>query len=464
MPRNPNVSYFKRGTESKFPQNEFPLIDLLNTIKTGRYRIKEKINEIHKNIDSNGNKLPKYSFLKKQLPCFTISGVFIERKKGLPISSYSYFTILDIDNLSKQGTNIANIQAHISKIPEVFAGFTSPSKDGYKIIVKIDSESKHHEWATLKVMHFFQKKLNIEVDPSGKDITRLCFLSYDPNLYLNKNSKIFKVSLELTMDKKIKKSIDFTEKSISFKDGNRNNFIFRLGCNLNRFGIQESSAIKFAVSKYESSQFTENEVEKSIKSAYRNKSEHGKFKNYDSKPNQIKITELEKNKIKELENEMKLKEIGNSIEDISLLLFSILEDAELESLLNLASEKHELVLNMIEKSKYGVIICEILKDNTTEKDYFLNHKDLSIRQLSKEFTLKKFDSSQFHECAIRIQILRFKANLTKKNYHSTAFSAINKSKVSINVLDSNLEELATFNNLLIDQIKSLFALFGESRQ
>ena len=72
-----------------------------------------------------------------------------------------------------------------------FASFISPSGNGLKILVKINSDKANHKEAFLLVQAHYESILKLEIDKSGKDLTRLCFYSYDENLYYNENAKIF---------------------------------------------------------------------------------------------------------------------------------------------------------------------------------------------------------------------------------------------------------------------------------
>jgi hypothetical protein len=73
----------------------------------------------------------------------------------------------------------------------VFASFVSPSGNGLKIFVKVSSNKEQHKETFLKLQRYFEELLTVEIDKSGKDITRLCFMSFDPELYLNENSEVF---------------------------------------------------------------------------------------------------------------------------------------------------------------------------------------------------------------------------------------------------------------------------------
>lgn len=63
--------------------------------------------------------------------------------------------------------------------------FVSPSGDGLKWIIEIDTkESPHGEYFT-SVANYILQTYSVEVDKSGKDISRACFLPFDPDAFIN---------------------------------------------------------------------------------------------------------------------------------------------------------------------------------------------------------------------------------------------------------------------------------------
>ena len=60
--------------------------------------------------------------------------------------------------------------------------FTSPSGDGLKWIIPIDLEEVNHQEYFKAVANYIQSTYGLEVDQSGKDISRACFLPYDPTV------------------------------------------------------------------------------------------------------------------------------------------------------------------------------------------------------------------------------------------------------------------------------------------
>ena len=64
--------------------------------------------------------------------------------------------------------------------------FTSPSGDGLKWIIRIDILEVSHSEYFIAVANYIKQTYNIEVDQSGKDVSRACFLPYDPTAFLHK--------------------------------------------------------------------------------------------------------------------------------------------------------------------------------------------------------------------------------------------------------------------------------------
>src|SRR5690606_29915720 len=120
---------------------------------------------------------------KNCLPYFTFSGTFTNRiSDGL--KKHSGLIVLDFDDLD--GTSLSILQDNLPDIAWVCAYWISPSGNGLKVLVKIDPA--HHLASFQMLSQFFAESFSLEVDPSGKDIARACFVSSDPNLYYNPDS------------------------------------------------------------------------------------------------------------------------------------------------------------------------------------------------------------------------------------------------------------------------------------
>lgn len=63
--------------------------------------------------------------------------------------------------------------------------FRSPSGDGLKWVIEINKGALSHSDFFRAVENYIFKTYGIKVDQSGKDISRACFLPYDPAAYIN---------------------------------------------------------------------------------------------------------------------------------------------------------------------------------------------------------------------------------------------------------------------------------------
>ncbi len=129
--------------------------------------------------------------LKKDLLGFTVSGEFSGGRRMEFLKEYNPLVVLDIDKLEK--AVLVDVVAKIKKIEFTKVAFISPSGRGVKIIVSVDSEVQDHRLAYKQVADFYEEVLGVEIDRSGKDVTRLCFMSYDPKIYFNPESEVFRV-------------------------------------------------------------------------------------------------------------------------------------------------------------------------------------------------------------------------------------------------------------------------------
>jgi len=181
MPLVSLFSNFIHKTDDK------PLSSILNDIKNGAY--KTQVDAIQKMLNQGNN--DEASNLKKQLPAFTVSGTFQGGRSVDKIEEYNQFVILDIDKLS--APQIKELKNMAFLAPYTYAVFISPSGKGLKIIVKVDSEIIRHKQAFSQVVEYYEEALNINIDISGSDISRLCFMSFDADCIIKENFEIFHV-------------------------------------------------------------------------------------------------------------------------------------------------------------------------------------------------------------------------------------------------------------------------------
>ena len=137
---------------------------------------------------SEGN-VKGYSASKLKLSAITPCALFNGRRIMPNMLNYNRLNILDVDKLSPE--ELKRVKALICLCGYTMACFISPSGNGLKVFVRVSTGAEYHKMAFLAVQQFYSALTGVEIDPSGKDITRLCFVSYDPDLYYNPDSVVF---------------------------------------------------------------------------------------------------------------------------------------------------------------------------------------------------------------------------------------------------------------------------------
>ncbi|MBK6861511.1 MAG: DUF3987 domain-containing protein [Saprospiraceae bacterium] len=261
-------------------------------------KYKTEIEEI-RNLIAQGNKAEADN-KKKQLLAFTPSAVFTEKRQMPFLEMYSGFVHLDFDKLTLEQLQTAF--AIISKISYTSLCFISPSGNGLKVFVEVSTELEHHDIAYLQVQKYYEDATGLKADPSCKDVTRLCFMSHDPNAYRTIQNEKFIVALpqfiqeqqsqtptaiapvvpiekaepeDLNITFLFNQQIQFTNQKASYTDGNRNNFIYLLASNCNRVGLSQSDTEILCTQHYD---LSEREIKTAVNSAYSHHTqEHKKF-------------------------------------------------------------------------------------------------------------------------------------------------------------------------------------------
>ena len=174
------ITRFK-GLRNTRPEKVTQLTEVLNDIKSDKY--KAQIKAIRQ--DENPSKCK----LKDSLPVFTPTGRFNYRSKA-GLEQYNGIMCLDIDNVEDAKT----LKARAAKLNYVHAAFITPSGSGLKVIIKTDATPDTYKQAELEVSSAFQHDAGGIRDNHCKDIARIQYVSYDPDLYYNENSVTFQTS------------------------------------------------------------------------------------------------------------------------------------------------------------------------------------------------------------------------------------------------------------------------------
>ena len=171
---------------------------ILADIKSDKHKI--QITTLRTKLESGDKEY--YDNYKKQLPAVTFSATFNKKRTNENLKLYNPLIVIDIDKLTNEQIDL-NFQ-QLKNDDYVLSFWRSPSNKGYKGLVVVEYQIENNEFeldllhksAFRKLSEYFQNKYNIELDKSGSDITRLCFLSFDNNLNLKSELKKFTIENE----------------------------------------------------------------------------------------------------------------------------------------------------------------------------------------------------------------------------------------------------------------------------
>lgn len=116
----------------------------------------------------------------------TFSGIFNSRNDK-ELIKHSNLLCLDFDHI--KDLEILFKRLLNDEYFETQLLFRSPSGDGLKWIIPIDTSQTAHSNYFASVANYILQTYGVEVDKSGRDISRACFLPYDPQAYLNPVNK-----------------------------------------------------------------------------------------------------------------------------------------------------------------------------------------------------------------------------------------------------------------------------------
>lgn len=289
-----NVTIFQniRDTDTPFFRDVHIILD---RIKEGAGATKDLVKKIRLE-----KRKPERQELKKQLPAICFSGTFNKRTDASLIE-HSGLICLDFDGYTKQ-KELLQDKENLSKNKYVFSVFISPSGNGLKVLVKIPADAENHTMYFNSLEKYFASPY---FDKTSKNLSRVCYESYDPLIAINENSSIWdvieepeytevsrtrdKATIPITDENKIVEIlVKWWEKKYPMHEGQRNQNAYVLAMAFNDFGINKSLA-SYVLNQFASDDFSLREIGTTIDSAYRHTANFGtKYYEDEERINNIK--------------------------------------------------------------------------------------------------------------------------------------------------------------------------------
>ncbi|MDR1975192.1 MAG: hypothetical protein LBQ31_11080 [Bacteroidales bacterium] len=133
--------------------------------------------------------IKQYNVLKRTLP-YVVCGIFAPAYRRIENFGYIEYFMVDIDHITEKGLEINLIKAQLKADSRVVMCFVSPSEDGLKCLFKLDAKcydsGQYSTFYKIFVRALSQQYgLDQVVDTRTSDVSRACFISYDPEVYYN---------------------------------------------------------------------------------------------------------------------------------------------------------------------------------------------------------------------------------------------------------------------------------------
>jgi hypothetical protein len=179
----PKISFFNGPITNLTPKTTISLADVYRGVTSNYYKqIIEQIRLVNDDKEKRN--------IKKQLDYVTFAGVFKIRNCNNLIKPSGYICI-DLDHI--EGEIMASVKKRLlnDSLLETALLFTSPGGRGLKWVVEVNLNRFDYATNYEGVIGYLRKMYRLDdyIDTKAKDVARACFMSYDPDAYINPKYK-----------------------------------------------------------------------------------------------------------------------------------------------------------------------------------------------------------------------------------------------------------------------------------
>ncbi len=172
----PEFSFFNKPSSNTYPSGIFTLLDTYN------YIIGDKAKATTERLRTISDKDEAKQFKFNNFDFCTFSGTFSYRNAASLIQHSTLMTadLDDVEDVEKVRQQLLEDEYFDSQLL-----FVSPSGNGLKWVIEIDLSQASHADYFRAISNYLKQTYNLEVDKSGRDVCRACYLPYDPTCYIN---------------------------------------------------------------------------------------------------------------------------------------------------------------------------------------------------------------------------------------------------------------------------------------
>lgn len=210
----------KHITSSRDPLQPVSLQQIYKALKNPNGKVAEQLNRLQhiRLIDPN-----QYRKLKVELPYIVCARFhpMVRRKENF-LNTERF--LIDIDHLSEYEIDPEQLRKKLKSDPRVELFFSSPSGDGLKVLFRLKNKISDSSYYALFYKAFClslnqEYQLGAAIDTKTHDVTRCCFVSFDPDTYYNPKAEQIEVEAYLAHESfidfdRVNKEISTAEKQL----------------------------------------------------------------------------------------------------------------------------------------------------------------------------------------------------------------------------------------------------------
>ncbi len=172
----PTFSGFKAPISNINPVRLLTVDNVYKTLKSDKNKaITEQLRAMESKEEARIFKAENFHYV-------TFSGEFTSRRE-VDLVKHSSLMVLDFDDIGDVSNLREQLLADASF--ETVLLFTSPSGNGVKWVIQFDPIEWSHDDYFQSVSNYIFHTYGVEIDQSGRDVSRACFIGYDPDVFIN---------------------------------------------------------------------------------------------------------------------------------------------------------------------------------------------------------------------------------------------------------------------------------------
>lgn len=181
-----NKAFLERTKVSVYNRFEYVQdVTLWDALEMGKEHI-EHIDHCRELKSQGESKENEYKELKRQLPSYTTTATYSGERKAENMTNYNALCVIDLDDLA----DVEKAKEDVKQLPFVLYCAKSVGGKGLYCIVRVDGDIDDYKAHWHALADDFAN-IGYNVDVSCKDVSRLRFVSYDPNPYINYQASIY---------------------------------------------------------------------------------------------------------------------------------------------------------------------------------------------------------------------------------------------------------------------------------